>query len=256
MNPPPHGKHVSEEQLKNYFIEAFHEVGGKRVRDLEVTYYPYSGINHTLRVRNGKILARISAICSDLPRPALKGLAYMLTARLLKKKVDPRWRDVYNKAIEASHIIERAQSARKSRGRRNVSKPDGDIYDLDEIFDRMNKQYFAGKIERPKLGWSTNKTYRMLGQHDSTHKLIILSKSLDDPSVPSYVVDYVVFHEMLHIAHPTKIVNGRRMNHTPTFRRDEKKFKHYRKAEMWIGENSEKIKRKVRREQRAKKSSR
>jgi hypothetical protein len=256
MNPPNPEKQVPEEELRDYFIEAFHEIGKKRVTDIQVAYYPYSGINHTLRARNGSLLARISAICSDLPRPALKGLVYMLTAKLLKKKVDPAWRDVYNKAIEAPHIIERAQATKKSRGRRNVSVPDGEIYDLREIFDRMNEQYFAGKVARPKLGWSTGKTYRMLGQHDSTHEMIIISKSLDDPSVPSYVVDYVVFHEMLHIVHPTKIVNGRRMNHTTAFRRDEKKFRLHREAEQWIGDNSEKIKRKVRREQRARKSAR
>lgn len=256
MNPVEHGKQVSEEELKEYFIEAFHEIGRKKIRDIEVAYYPYSGINHTLRARDGKLLARISAICSDLPRPALKGLVYMLTAKLLKKKVNPEWRDVYNNAIEAPHMLERAQSSRRVRGRKNVSGPDGEIYDLREVFDRMNEQYFAGKMERPKLGWSSSKTYRMLGQHDSTHEMIIVSKSLDDPAVPSYIVDYIVFHEMLHIAHPTKIVNGRRMNHTTAFRRDEKKFRHYRAAEEWIADNSEKIRRKVRREQRERKSSR
>jgi hypothetical protein len=256
MNPSQSGKHVSEEELREFFTEAFQQIGGKRIRDIEVSYYPYSGINHTLRARNGKLLARISSICSDLPRPALKGLVFMLAAKLLKKKIDPEWRDVYNKAIEAPHMIERAQSSKKVRGRKNVSGPDGDIYDLREVFDRINTQYFAGKVVRPKLGWSSSKTYRMLGQHDSTHEMIIVSKSLDDPSVPSFIVDYIVFHEMLHIVHPTEIVNGRRMNHTTAFRRDERKFKHYRAAEEWIAANSEKIKRKVRREQRARKSSR
>ena len=252
MNPSEHGKQVSEEELKDYFLEAFMEIGGKRVQDLDVSYYPYSGINHTLRARNGKLLARISTICSDLPRPALKGLIFMLTAKLLKKKVDPAWRDAYNRAIEAPHILERAQTSRKLKGRKNVSKPDGEIYDLREVFDLMNEQYFGGRIARPKLGWSASKTYRVLGQHDSTHEMIIISKSLDDPSVPSYVVDYIVFHEMLHIAHPTKVVNGRRLNHTPAFRRDEKKFRHYIAAEKWITDNSEKIKRKVRRERHKK----
>jgi hypothetical protein len=194
MNPSNQGKQVSEEELKEYFLEAFKEIGGKRVVDLEVSYFPYSGINHTLRARNGKLFARISTICSDLPRPALKGLIFMLTAKLLKKKVDPSWRDAYNKAIEAPHILERAQTSRKLKGRKNVLNPDGEIYDLRSVFDRINEEYFSGRIPRPKLGWSANKTYRVLGQHDSTHEMIIVSKALDAPSVTSYIVDYIIFH--------------------------------------------------------------
>jgi len=119
---------------------------------------------------------------------------------------------------------------------------------------RINREYFADKVKPTRIGWSKTKTYRTLGQHDSTHGMIIVSKSLDDPSVPSHIVDYIVFHEMLHIVHPTKIVNGRRMNHTSAFRRDEKKFRHYRAAELWIEENATRIKRKVRKEQRERKS--
>jgi predicted metal-dependent hydrolase len=65
--------------------------------------------------------------------------------------------------------------------------------------------------------------------------------------VPRYVVEYVLFHEMLHIHHPTKHVNGRRYNHTPAFRRDERKFSHYKEAEEWIEKSVRKLKRRAKR---------
>nr|MCU0237896.1 hypothetical protein [Pyrinomonadaceae bacterium] len=52
-------------------------------------------------------------------------------------------------------------------------------------------------------------------------------------------------HEMLHVKHPTKIINGRRAMHTPEFRRDEKEFDFYEQADKWIEENIVKIKRDV-----------
>jgi hypothetical protein len=53
---------------------------------------------------------------------------------------------------------------------------------------------------------------------------------------------------MLHIAHPTKHVNGRRHNHTPAFKRDERKFKYYDQAESWIEDNVRRMKREARRQ--------
>jgi hypothetical protein len=52
---------------------------------------------------------------------------------------------------------------------------------------------------------------------------------------------------MLHIAHPTKIVNGKRFNHTPEFKKDEKRFKEYKAAERWIEDNVSKLKRRAKR---------
>ena len=79
--------------------------------------------------------------------------------------------------------------------------------------------------------------------HDATHDHIAISKSLDTLDTPRYVVEYVVFHEMLHIAHPTKHVNGRRYNHTADFKRDEQKFAYYEESERWIERNVRKLKR-------------
>jgi predicted metal-dependent hydrolase len=86
-----------------------------------------------------------------------------------------------------------------------------------------------------------------LGQHDSTHETIVVSKSLDSTDVPRFVVEYIVFHEMLHIHHPTVHHNGRRYNHTPAFRRDEERFQYYREAEDWIERSVRKLKRNAKR---------
>ncbi|HLM59860.1 MAG TPA: hypothetical protein VK308_03550, partial [Pyrinomonadaceae bacterium] len=107
--------------------------------------------------------------------------------------------------------------------------------------------YFQDSIEKPTLSWSARKTYRILGHHDATHKTIIISKSLDEVKVPRYVVEYVVFHEMLHIFHPTKHRDGRRYNHTPQFRRDERKFAYFEAAEKWIEQNAGRLKQRVKR---------
>jgi hypothetical protein len=64
-----------------------------------------------------------------------------------------------------------------------------------------------------------------------------MSRTLDDLNVPEIVVEFVLYHELLHKHHGAKLVNGKRMVHTPEFRRSERKFKFYQEAQRWL-ENS------------------
>lgn len=232
------------EQIRTFYEEAFRFYDPKRaVPPVHVSFYPYIGINHTIRIRGGEVFVRIGTVCSDMPMPCHRGLAYILVGKLLRKRIPIGAREVYNAFIKSDPVRERASDSKRDRGRKVVTTSKGSVYDLDEIFDAVNDKYFVGSIPKPALTWSARKTYRILGHHDATHDHVAISRSLDSPDVPRYIVEYVLFHEMLHIAHPTKHINGRRYNHTPAFRRDERKFAQYEAAEAWIERNVRKLKR-------------
>ncbi len=236
------------DQITDLYKEAFSWYDPKRaVPQIYVTFYPYIGINHTIRIRDSKIYVRIGQICDEMPLASHKGLAYILVGKLLRKKIPNGAREVYSAYVKSEAVRLKATESKRTRGRKVVTSAQGAIYDLDQIFDALNTKYFAGAIPKPVLTWSAKKTYRILGHHDSTHGHITISRSLDTATTPRYVVEYVVFHEMLHIAHPTKHVNGRRYNHTAAFRRDEQKFQYYDEAERWIERNVRKLKREAKR---------
>jgi len=236
------------EQIKSFYKEAFQIYDGKRpIPDIEVRFYPYIGINHTIRVRDGKIFVRIAEICRAIPPNAQKALAFILVAKLLRKKVSPEAREIYSNFIKTQEIRALATENKRARGRKIISSANGDFYNLDEMFASLNRNYFQDKLPKPVLSWSARKTYRILGHHDSTHETVIISKSLDDKKVPKYVVEYVLFHEMLHIFHPTEHRGGRRFNHTPQFRRNERKYAYFEEAENWIERNVKNLKRNAKR---------
>jgi hypothetical protein len=210
---------------------------------VHVTFYPYIGINHTIRIRDGEIYVRIGEICRDMPLACHRGLAYILVGKLRGKKIPDEYRDVYNAWIKTDKIRERAAEQKRERGWKIVTSSKGDVYDLDAMFDKLNRKYFRGRIRKPQLTWSAKKTYRILGHHDAQMDHIAISRSLDSREVPRFVVEYVLFHEMLHVKHPTQHVNGRRYNHTPAFKRDEERFAYYEAAEEWIERNVRKLKR-------------
>ena len=181
-----------------------------------------------------------------MPEAEHLALAFILVSKLYRRR-PPKWaRETYADYIKTDEIRERSTENKRRLGRKVITGATGEFYDLNELFDGLNERYFWGTLKKPTLTWSARRTYRILGHHDSTHNTIVISRSLDSYDTPRYVVEYVVFHEMLHIHHPTVHHNGRRYNHTPAFRRDEEKFSHYREAEAWIERNVRKMRRRAR----------
>jgi hypothetical protein len=114
----------------------------------------------------------------------------------------------------------------------------GVCYDLQGAFDRVNATYFDGKQSLPRLVWSEVHTYRKFGYYDSTRDLVMVSTTLDAPDVPEYVVDFTVYHELLHRELGVRRVNGRRRIHTPTFRERERDFRRYDEAQAVLDDLS------------------
>lgn len=238
---------IPVETIRQFYEEAFSEITGKRRSpEIEVSFYPYVGLNQTIRVRNGQVFVRIADMCRDMPEEPHRALAVILVSKLLRKRVPAYADEIYNEYTRTAEMRDRSNDRKRSHGRKVVTTHKGEVYDLDEIFDNLNFWYFGERLPKPVLTWSARQTYRILGHHDATHDTIVVSRSLDSPNVPRFVVEYIVFHEMLHIHHPTVHHNGRRYNHTAVFRRDEEKFRHYREAELWIEQNVTKLKRRAR----------
>ncbi|MBN1260895.1 MAG: M48 family metallopeptidase [Anaerolineae bacterium] len=112
----------------------------------------------------------------------------------------------------------------------------GQYFDLDAVFERVNAAYFAGALARPRLTWNQILTHRKLGHYHPATDTLMISITLDAPGVPDYVIDYVMYHELLHKQLGVKLVNGRRRAHTADFRKAERAFPDYEKAEAFLRE--------------------
>lgn len=110
----------------------------------------------------------------------------------------------------------------------------GKFYDLEEVFDRVNREYFANQMVKPRLSWNRILTKRKFAHYEPVRDRVVVSLTLDDERVPKFVVEFVMYHELLHKHHGEKWVNDRLFVHTPEFRQDERKFKLYEKAEQWL----------------------
>lgn len=239
---------IQTEKIKSFYEEAFQTLSKNQpIPEISVRFYPYIGINHTIRVRDGKVFVRLAELCQNAPAEVQKSLAYILTGKLLRKNIPASVKDVYKNFVKTTEVREKAFENKRKLGHKKITSAKGETYDLDKIFESLNLLYFKNSIPKPILSWSQKRTYRILGHYDSAHEAIVISKSLDDKKVPQFVAEYVLFHEMLHIFHPTEHRNGRRCMHTRKFKRDERKFAYFQDAESWIEQNVQNLKRKAKR---------
>ena len=102
------------------------------------------------------------------------------------------------------------------------------------VFDRLNTEYFGGRLHKPRIGWTLQDAWRTHGHYDPAHDTIVLSRTLDDPATPPFVVDFIVYHEMLHVLMPAERRDGRHMHHTTAFRTAEAAFPRMREAVAWL----------------------
>ncbi|HEX8353108.1 MAG TPA: SprT-like domain-containing protein [Pyrinomonadaceae bacterium] len=222
--------------LSTLFAEAFRTLAPKRpVPEVDVRYYPYAGLNHTIRLRTGRVYVRLSDVFKGAPVGVHRALAFILVSKLLRRRsAPPFYARVYRDYAFSPEVLRASDLARRQRGRKMISSAQGRVYDLGRMFQQLNRRYFGGGLEQPTLTWSQRRTRTILGHHDGVHDTIVISKTLDSGEVPEWFVEYILYHEMLHIKHPARLINGRRYYHTKAFRADEQRFPHYEEAQLWL----------------------
>jgi hypothetical protein len=221
--------------VEKYFVDAFRHMGGTRsVPAIEVRFFRAAGLRHSIRIRSKRVYVSLSEILKDSPPEVLRALAWILVARLLGKRVPTIHDRVYREYSLTPDVRRSADLARLERGRKMISSAQGEVYDLDRMFAKLNKRFFEGAIPKPTITWSQRRTKRILGHHDQVYNSITISKTLDSTDIEDWFVEYVLYHEMLHIKHPARLINGRRYYHTNAFRLDERKFPHYAEAQRLL----------------------
>lgn len=113
-------------------------------------------------------------------------------------------------------------------------KKKNDLFDLNEIFERVNETYFDGKIAKPRLTWSARVSKSTMGKYNYATDTLTLNRLLNRAGTPRYVLEFLMYHELLHKALGYQIVNQRRRVHTPRFRKLEKTFHQYREANDYL----------------------
>ncbi len=225
-------------RLEQVFQENYRRLKGQAAPAFSVQFYPYRNLTNTIRARGGRILVRISDILDGAPEPILSALIVILLHKLCRRRVPLKQLAAYRSYISDARIRARTEETRRQRGRKDFGPPAGEVFDLGRLFEQLNAEYFDRRVSVAHVSWSQRISRRILGHFDPAHRAIVINRKLDHPLVPESVVQYVLYHEMLHalfgIEHTAE---GRRHCHHPRFRQAERRFVHYARARQFIREN-------------------
>jgi hypothetical protein len=202
--------------------------------EFDVRFYPFVNINNTIRLAEGRMRLRLSDLLESAPEPVLKAIVHILLAKIYRKPIDAAHTSRYRRYVASRDMMEKAQRVRQIRGRKRLESAQGCYYDLDEVFDTLNVRFFYGLLGRPQMSWSAECARHLLGHYDPAHNAIIISKVFDQARVPRLAMEYIVYHEMLHLKHPVKIRGSRRCVHGKDFREDEKAFPQIEEARLFL----------------------
>ena len=139
---------------------------------------------------------------------------------------------------QINQFIRQNQRFLKERKPRKITiNPNGKHYNLTDIFNSLNSEYFNNSLSVLITWGKRSPRYavkrRTLGNYQKKTNIIRINPILDSRKVPRYVIEFIVYHEMLHAVIDTVLKNGRRRIHSKEFKSRERKYRNYHKAIEW-----------------------
>lgn len=226
---------MSGRDLAPTFLAVFRELKPRTpLPAMAIEFYPFAHLNNTIRLRDGRVLVRLSDLLEGAPEPVLEALAQILLRKLYRREIPAVYNERYRRFVGRRDIAAKLHLIRHIRGRKRLAPAQGRHHDLEALFEDLNQRFFGGWMARPNLSWTGAEARRNLGHYDPAHNAILISRVFDTPRLPAFVLEYVLYHEMLHLKHPVRMNGSRRCVHSAAFRREERRFPHWQEAEDWL----------------------
>jgi len=192
----------------------------------------------SVKTKKNAYIIRLHHMFLEAPESVIMSLAGYITGRL--KGV----RKTLNDFIHENDWKIRQKTKSRSPRKTKISTQ-GRHRNLLDAYERLNQTFFEGRVRCPITWGNRRKRKRLksirLGSYNLDRSIIRINRVLDRPDIPDYVLDEVIYHEMLHHYLGIKKRNGRVSYHHETFKIMEKRFPHRDRAQRWIKKNLPKL---------------
>jgi len=221
--------------VEQIYARVFRELRPRTpVPAIQVQFRRYANANAQVKLEDGRLDVRMADTLAAAPEPVIEALAEILLSKLFRRPVPASSNERYRRYLNLRDVRRSLDQVRQVRGHKRVRPPQGEHHNLEEMFEELNFQYFHGLMARPTLGWSRQASRAMLGHYDPSHNAIVLSGILDRKETDRLAVEYVLYHEMLHLRYPVEHHGARRCVHTRAFKEAEKQFERLKEAKALL----------------------
>ena len=207
---------------------------GEKRFDLQI--YPYATRIYSLRENAGIFEIRMHEAMDHMTDKDCRTFAQDIAGH--------RWKDLrrllrsYQDATpEYTELFKFFREIKASKAAENDTK--GRYFDLEAVFQTCNEQNFGGKMQRPRgLHWSARVNHSTMGSYNLREDTVMINRGLDSRAIPAYVLDFVMYHELLHKLLGIETSGSRNRAHTAEFRRLEQAHPDYQRAQDFIKKNA------------------
>lgn len=215
--------------------ETFRAVNSKvAVGRITASYYPYKELKHTWRARDGALSFRVSDYMRGSPPEVIESLAWYLVCRARSIDCPDAMAERYLRHIRSEPFWSARRDVYVGRAKNLNFRPKGNHRDLAAVFEYVNECYLDGDAMAPELAWVSESPRKRVGFYHAPLGILAVNRALDSVRIPRYVLEFVVYHEMLHGLLDVDDRLVRRVRHTTEFRRREQAFARHEEAQAWL----------------------
>jgi len=196
----------------------------------------FKGLKDTMvrsRRRDGHVELKVSDIFEGAPPEVMNGLANMIFSQLYRKK-----RGRYTKEIldwmMSDDFVRSKQPIFLKRSRNLTRSAAGEHIDLDDSYERLIDLGLVDRDGNIVISWTKRDNAKKIGYCSFFMRVVVISSILDSPDTPPFVIDYILYHELLHLR---KGVDPLRRHHNKEFLDLEDLYPMRSRAVKWIEEH-------------------
>jgi len=196
-------------QLMDIIEQAYRELFPEKEFDFDAKLKysaKFSDYNANIRLTGKMMVLSISRKWADVSDEIKIGLIQHLMLKIFKHKTNTTNIDLYNIFLKKIHVA--------------VPKTETDPI-LESSFHRVNEKYFNSMIEMVNLKWGGDSLQKLASYNYGSDTITMSRIFINEDRL---LLDYVMYHEMLHKKHKYDTRFGRSYHHTKRFRKDEKAF--------------------------------
>lgn len=178
--------------------------------------------------KDGAPTARIQHAFRAADKKTMKALARFI------QKADKRSGKKIDAFLRENRDLLEAMAREPNQRPRNIAR--GRHYNLKNIMKKVMRDHGL-RLSKIEITWSARprkqrrRSSIKFGSFCYSTRTIAVHPDLDNPLVPDYFVEYIVYHELLHALFPPVSGNNRRRAvHTREFKRFERKFNRFEEA--------------------------
>ncbi len=198
--------------------------------DVNASFHPFKEFKTVWERSGAQVEFKVTDYLEGADASVLGDFAECLFTRIKQRR-----RDAYSDRLRAwlrsSAFVSKNRPLYLERSRNLTLSPVGEAYDLDRLAHSLRAKGLIQDGHDVFLSWTDRPNRSRMGYCSTLMRVAAISSALDTATVPAFVAEYVLYHELLHLELG---VESLRSYHDAAFRAAERKYPQWRDAERWL----------------------